>query len=250
MNPVYAGNLGAVARLVANFGVDDVVYVSEQTLHQSMMAEIYAVGCSKEELSRFRRVGTMEEALEGVEWAIAFSKKEHRHVERERTLPEWVSEFRGLLERRQGVGSVGLVFGKETHGLTERELEACHREVSIPVTTRLGSMNLSHSIAVVLARVFEVLQGYEERPREQGGDRPRMATAAELERLKTHLYQTIVESPHFSGANPYHMLDPMLEVLRRAEMTHREFNYFRAFVARVRAGNKVLDQDQEKNLGL
>lgn len=51
--------------------------------------------------------------------------------------------------------TVALVFGREESGLTGEELAACSHACAIPTGRLQPSMNLSHSVAAVLAQLFE-----------------------------------------------------------------------------------------------
>jgi hypothetical protein len=56
---------------------------------------------------------------------------------------------------RRSDATVALVFGREESGLTGEELAACCHGCAIPTGRTQPSMNLSHSVAVVLAQLFE-----------------------------------------------------------------------------------------------
>lgn len=49
-----------------------------------------------------------------------------------------------------------MVFGREESGLSEAELRLCSHSCAIPTGRIQGSMNLSHAVAVVLSRLFEM----------------------------------------------------------------------------------------------
>jgi hypothetical protein len=56
---------------------------------------------------------------------------------------------------RPSNATVALVFGREESGLTGEELAACSHACAIPTGRTQPSMNLSHSVAAVLAQLFE-----------------------------------------------------------------------------------------------
>jgi len=51
-------------------------------------------------------------------------------------------------------GKVGLVFGREDYGLYNEEIAACDIMLRIPTSESYSSMNLSHSVAVVLYSLY------------------------------------------------------------------------------------------------
>jgi TrmH family RNA methyltransferase len=51
-------------------------------------------------------------------------------------------------------GKIGLVFGREDYGLYNEEIASCDIMLKIPTSEKYPSMNLSHSIAVVLYTLY------------------------------------------------------------------------------------------------
>jgi tRNA/rRNA methyltransferase len=51
-------------------------------------------------------------------------------------------------------GKVGIVFGREDYGLFNEEIASCDIMLKIPTSEKYPSMNLSHSVAVVLYSLF------------------------------------------------------------------------------------------------
>jgi len=51
-------------------------------------------------------------------------------------------------------GKIGLVFGREDYGLFNEEIASCDIMLKIPTSEKYPSMNLSHSVAVVLYTLF------------------------------------------------------------------------------------------------
>ena len=51
-------------------------------------------------------------------------------------------------------GKVGLVFGREDYGLFNEEIASCDIMLKIPTSEKYPSMNLSHSVAVVLYTLY------------------------------------------------------------------------------------------------
>ena len=64
--------------------------------------------------------------------------------------------FAGIIEFTPGgvlsghAGPVALVFGREDKGLSNEDLDLCHRVVNIPSDPEYSSMNLGHAVAVML----------------------------------------------------------------------------------------------------
>ena len=50
---------------------------------------------------------------------------------------------------------MALVFGRESTGLTNEELEKCDLAVSIPTNSKYPALNISHACAVLLYELFD-----------------------------------------------------------------------------------------------
>lgn len=143
VEPKYEVNVGHVARVMANFGFHDLLLVKpEVDLGKARMFASHAVSvlddakiCSFEDLRRFDYlVGT-----------TAIFKVSPSNVLRSTVPPSFMAE-----ELSRFSGSVCLVFGRETTGLTNEELEALDMIVSIYSAPSYPTLNISHAAAILL----------------------------------------------------------------------------------------------------
>ncbi|PSG96543.1 RNA methyltransferase [Thermoplasmatales archaeon SW_10_69_26] len=145
VEPKYEGNVGAVARVCANFGVDDLVVVEgpELTDRAQMMA-VHA----DDLLDDAETVDSLEVGLQGTNLAVGFTAqlagKTQDHVRDGLALPEAADTARRMQ------GTLALVFGREDDGLSIDELELMDVVTRIPVHEDYPSMNLSHAASVGL----------------------------------------------------------------------------------------------------
>jgi tRNA/rRNA methyltransferase len=118
-------------------------------------------------------------------------------------------------ELRRGAGQVALLFGSEKTGLSNEELSHCNWLLTIPMQKHEGmrhaSMNLGQAVAVCL---YELVRVQLEQTREKSLPQNTMsesmssttnesATAADLERLTTLLYETL-ENSGYQRRHPAH----------------------------------------------
>jgi tRNA/rRNA methyltransferase len=145
VEPMYEGNVGATARVCANFGVDDLVIVEgpELTDRANMMA-VHA----DELLAKADTVDSIDEALAGTHHSIAFTARTANEGQDHRR--DALALPRAAEKARKMNGTVALVFGREDDGLTVTELEDVDLVTRIPVDESYPSMNLSHAVGVGL----------------------------------------------------------------------------------------------------
>ncbi|MHA1771354.1 MAG: RNA methyltransferase [Candidatus Thorarchaeota archaeon] len=148
VEPENPGNVGFVARVLANFGVSELRIVG-QDVRDDDHAIMFAVH-AKTILDDSEIHATLESAIQDVDstWAATARFGGYNSVTRALVpLPE--------LPDPSLYGKVALVFGRESAGLTNEELAQCDLSFTIPVSEQYTSMNLSHAVAVTLYSLFE-----------------------------------------------------------------------------------------------
>jgi len=143
--PRTPGNVGAVARAMANFGLDDLRIAAGVELdEEAYKRALHAV----QVLEGAQRFDDLASALEGLDYIAGTSGivniNDKRHM-RNPLSPAQLAERVAPME-----GTVGLVFGREDYGLYNEELAMCDVVVTVPTSPGYPVMNLSHAVAVVL----------------------------------------------------------------------------------------------------
>ncbi|MBR9690913.1 RNA methyltransferase [Candidatus Woesearchaeota archaeon] len=146
VEPKEAGNVGAVARVMANFGFENLILVNPKCSHKSETARRRAKHAQKV-LDKTKVV----KKLPKMDYLIATTSKmgSDYNIKRTPMLPEDLAK---KVPRRK---KVGIVFGRESDGLTNEEVEACDFVVSIPSSKKYAALNLSHSVSIMLYEFFK-----------------------------------------------------------------------------------------------
>lgn len=132
-----------------------------------------------------------------------------------------------------GVGPVALVFGREDKGLSNEELDACDRLVTIPTDPRHSSLNLAQAVLVLAYELFLARAGTEKplpRPRRMAPP----ATAAETRQLFQDVEASLAAIDFFKSRKPDAILRSLRALARRADMDRREARLLRAIALEVR----------------
>ncbi len=143
-------NLGFIARLVENFDVDEFYLVSPKTSLEE--AERYAAK-AVESLRTANIVKSLDEALKDVKLSFCSSAiySSGNDVLRSPIAPWEMAE----IAVGKG-GLIALVVGRESTGLTRKEIEKCDLLVNIPSSSRYRSLNLSNATAIMLYELYKV----------------------------------------------------------------------------------------------
>jgi TrmH family RNA methyltransferase len=178
VRPTEQGNIGSVARAMANMGLDELVVV-DPAAPIGDTARAFAVTAAPI-LDRLRRVDSLAAALAPYSRLVGTTSTRARVLERPLLTPR---ELPAVLAADPPGTRVALVFGPESSGLLRDELALCDPLVSIPCAPELPTLNLGQAMLIVayelhLARVGGVLP-----QRASAGERHAMATAAEVEGL-------------------------------------------------------------------
>mmetsp|Transcript_827 Transcript_827/g.1993 ORF Transcript_827/g.1993 Transcript_827/m.1993 type:complete len:263 (-) Transcript_827:248-1036(-) len=155
--PLGPGNVGSVARLCANFGCSKLKLVSpgfdfERALKKGLESEMgwYARHQGLQILqAQTRLCDCLEDSVADCSRVIGFSRRRGRQRQSGHQL--LLGEIYQAMPEEQ---NIALLFGNEADGLSSGELSLATDVVEIPTCPDQGSLNLSHAVAVCLARIF------------------------------------------------------------------------------------------------
>ena len=147
VEPQHPGNIGAVARAMANFGLKDLAMVKGCGLAD----ESYARSKSgRPILENSKRFETIEEAIAECDIAIGTSGIRPEGDKRWFRAPQDVKKVNEIITKRE---NPALLFGRENHGLYREELALCEATITIPTNSEYPILNLSHAVAIVLYEI-------------------------------------------------------------------------------------------------
>src|SRR5437016_2886496 len=142
VEPHEAGNVGAAARAMKNFGFGELAIVGARPQVTSDAAEWWAKG-GLEVVHTAKRFATLREALADVHLSVAATAVRARHVY-EQLAP---SDVARLAEEALGDNhTLAIVFGREESGLSGAEIAMCQRRASIPTSPDCPTMNLAVAV--------------------------------------------------------------------------------------------------------
>lgn len=197
-------NIGAVARSMACFGARELFLVRPQA-KVSKNAYDWATHGSPV-LDACRTVDRLEEALEGVSLAVAMTARAGKRRHRMVTPAELSESVLPLFPD----GPLALVFGNEVSGLANQHLDLCQRRVNIPTQPEHSSLNLAHSVTVMLYELTSRTGG------EIGGKPRKVAPAAERGRMLHEVAAFLAENGY-----PSHQATLAEEMTKLADMVER-----------------------------
>lgn len=228
--PQLAENIGAVARVMANFGLSDLRLVSPRDGWPQARAWASASGADWP-LDGARVFGSVAEACADLTLMLATTARP-----RETRLPVMIPREAAatLYEAAAGGQRVGLLFGAERAGLETSDIALSHGIVTVPIDPRFHSLNLAQAVAITAyewrTRVLDAPP-----PRFREGEPP--ADQAMMLGLYEHLERELDEAGFFHPPEKRPSLVRNLRVmLGRARFTEQEARTFRGVITALSRG--------------
>lgn len=140
--PKVPGNIGAIARTMKNFSFKELILVNPQCDHLSKEALDRAKHAK--EILKKAKIMKWEEVLK-IDTIIATTSQlgTDYNINRVPISPEQLTQ---IIPN----GNIGIVFGSEEKGLSNEKIKQCGFVTTIPTSKEYPTMNLSHSVAVML----------------------------------------------------------------------------------------------------
>ncbi len=125
---------------------------------------------------------------------------------------------------------VGILFGRESHGLSNDELERCHHLVRIPVEDEFASLNLGAAVMIMLYELRCSLlnrQDIVSSPADEA-----IASAADMQHFYSHLWQ-VLERIAFSDGRSTKLQRKLVRLFNRARPYEQEIRMLRGILAAI-----------------
>lgn len=216
-------NIGSVCRAMANFGFDDLRLVNPQTDYQCDEARRMAVKATPI-LEQAGVFPSLAEALADCHFSMATTRRLGAYRQ-EFLRPDQAAEVLLPLSEQ---GRIGLVFGREDHGLFNNELDLCQRLITIPTADKLPSMNLAQAVSLCL---YEIHKAKKALSRRTPGKK--LAPSDKLEAMLQHMRQCMVDINYLDPQNPDHIVRTYRRIFGRAQLNEREVRILQGLWSRI-----------------
>lgn len=235
----HPGNIGAVARAMKNMGLADLALVAPRCEVQTSDSISRASGADA-----LLATASLHESLDD---AVADATLVVGASARSRTLPWPMISPRQLgaalpaeLSRREA--RVALVFGREDSGLTNAELQRCHRHVHIPTNAEFSSLNLAAAVQVLSyeCRLAWLEAGEAGQAAAPSGETPcgvewdnPPASHADLERYFAHLERVLTTIGFHDPERPRQLMARLRRLYLRARPDSLEVSILRGILTAI-----------------
>jgi tRNA/rRNA methyltransferase len=146
-----AGNVGSIARVMKNFGLKELVLVGPKCDPQSK--EAWDRAAHARDVLKKAVVADFA-YLKKYDYLVATTARLGSDYNIPR-IPVTPAELAAKLAKLDKKTKVAILFGRESSGLLNDEIQKCDFTVTIPASEEYPTLNVSHAVAVVLYELFK-----------------------------------------------------------------------------------------------
>lgn len=223
VEPAGALNVGAIARVMKNFGLSQLILVNPQCDRTSEAARHMAVHAG-DVLANAIEVATLPEALQGCTRIIATTARDRQWdlLEPARTALPWLIEA----PKQQSA----LVFGPESRGLSNEELNFAQRFARIPSSPNYASLNLAQAVAICCYELAQAL----DLPQSDRSSKPNnYAAFEELEGYYQHLEAVLLKIGYLYPHTAASRMEKFRQIYNRAYLDKQELGAIRGILTQI-----------------
>lgn len=225
VNTFHPGNIGSAARAMKTMGLSDLCLVTPQR-YPDTEADTMAAG-ALDVLRNARVVNSLDEAITDCSLVVGTSARSRNSVTNRPMLA--AEACADELIQESASKSVALVFGQETMGLTNGELEKCHFHVCIDANPEYPTLNVASAIQILCHEVRKSQLRLEREgisPREE-----EYPLQQELERFYEHLEHTLTDIDFIIQRHPGMVMQRLRRLFNKARPETKELNMLRGILA-------------------
>ena len=150
VKPQLGENIGACARSMKNFGFTKLYIVEPKINFPNHKAKATSVG-AYDIINRAKVFDKVENAIKSFNIVISLSARQRDINKKHLSL----QEFQNIVKKKNL--NIGLMFGPEASGLSNKDLSFSNYILQIPTSSKFKSLNLSHSLTLICYEIFKML---------------------------------------------------------------------------------------------
>ena len=223
VEPSHPGNIGGAARAMKTMGLES-LYLVRPARFPDPQAD-WRASQAVDVVAAAVVVDTIDHAIGDCALAIGTSTRERR-------IP-WPQANAEEVAEKLATGGyeqpVAILFGRETSGLSNEELQRCHLHLTIPANPAYPSLNLAMAVQVVCYELFKA-RGAAAAP--VPSDR-RLATVTEMAAFFEHLQTALLRVGFLNPKAPRQVMTRMRRLFGRVGLDETELGMLRGMLSHI-----------------
>lgn len=218
-------NIGSICRTMMNFGFSSLRLVDPCPEYKSLDAKKMAMGAFSI-LEQAELFDDLPSALHDIQVAFGTTRRFGKYRKNFCTPSTAATQINAMDDNIKSA----LVMGTEDSGLETKDLELCQHFITIPTHADYPSMNLSHSLSIL---IYEIAMGSDEGKRFHDPIPQRLAPGKEVEHMFAHMRKTLQDIDFLDPQNPDHILRTFRRLFGSAGLTPRDIKIIQGLMSRI-----------------
>ncbi len=237
VQPEHAGNIGSVARVMKNFNFNNLVifnpleevdriqsYESQGfAMHGKdilLNAKIISLNHQSDHTHRFKAF------MEQYDLIIATTAK-GKHYRNIRRMPIFPNNLKLPVSKKPL--NIAILFGKESRGLTNEEIEIADILLRIPTGHTYSSINLSHACGIILYEIFNKLNHVSI----GRGQNPVLIANKEDKKIFYTVFKKLIDTVKIRTHKKENVIFALKNIFERALITKKELSLIMGVFSKV-----------------
>ena len=218
-------NIGSICRTMMNFGFSNLRLVDPCQEYKSLDAKKMAMGAFGI-LERAELFDDLSAALHDIQLAFGTTRRFGKYRQNFYTPSTAATQINSMDDKIKSA----LVMGTEDSGLETKDLELCQHFITIPTHADYPSMNLSHSLSIL---IYEIAMESDEGKKFHDPIPQELATGKEVEHMFAHMRKTLQDIDFLDSQNPDHILRTFRRLFGSAGLTPRDLKILQGLMSRI-----------------
>lgn len=214
------GNLGSIIRVCKNFGITE-IYSANQINHDNEEMLKMAAG-AKDHACHVKYRDDLEEVLSDCSAVFAFTNRVRKHYEVYNPNTMATEIFENVSNEDY---KVALMFGNETNGLNDDEMNLADKIVNIDTTPEYGSLNLAAAVTIAL---HEIYSKYAQSKTPPKLDEPAQVTVEARRNTAKIVSDVIVDTVLTKKIHADQFRENIEFIFRKAKLTTKEVYFIKS----------------------
>lgn len=224
VRPRYPENIGASARIAHNFGISELIVVSDSVFDEERMLKM-ATHKAAHLIRDMTICQTTAEAVQPFHILVGATARQGRHRLPEQTPREVMTKLAPL---RSG-NRIGLMFGPESTGLANEDLDLCQFASTIP-TAGFASLNLAQAVAIHCYEFHSICSSTSSVVSSSSSD---LANSFDLEGMYAHIEEALNTITFLHDSNRIYWMRNVRQFLGRMRLTKKEASMVRGICRKL-----------------
>ena len=229
VKPQLGENIGACARSMKNFGFNKLHIVEPKINFPNHKAKATSVG-AYDIINKAIVYNNVEDAVSKFNLIVSLSAR-RRDINKKHIS---LQDFQKILTRKRNL-NIGLMFGPEASGLSNKDLSFSNYILQIPTSAKFKSLNLSHSLTIICYEIFKLIN---KKSIKKNSSKLKISSKSNISSVLKHLISILENKDFFVPIEKKHsMLLNINNLIYRLEPNDKELRILASIVSSLSKKN-------------